>query len=310
MSVRTPPVSSVETGSGELALSPLVADLWLDRVDESHFVGLCHRGAANRTFGGHLASQSLMAAARTVDLTVHSLHGYFLAPGRPGEEIDYRVERMRDGRSYANRRVVANQRGQDIFTLAASFKVPHEGHERSTVVPNVPSPEDLPDPYPLWQQREPELFAACQWARVVDLRWVPGSFENDTPGLRTQMSWARISAPLGDEPRLHGAALTYFSDLTLAFTSAQGIVPQSTLRDGPPPPVAIASLDHSVWFHRSFRADEWLLFVQTSQTSGDGRGLSTGDFYDRSGALVATATQECLLRDVSHGWRVAEVRVG
>lgn len=291
-------------------LSPLAADLWLERREDDLFVGRCHQGAARRTFGGHLASQSLMAASRTTDLGAHSMHGYFLAPGLPGEEISYRVERMRDGRSYANRRVVASQDGQDIFALAASFKTPGRGFERATTMPEVPGPDDLPDPYPLWRQREPEIHAACQWARVVDLRWVDGSFDTDVPGLHTQMSWARIGASLGEEPRLHPAALTYFSDLTLAFTSSQGIVPQSTLRTGPPPPVAIASLDHSVWFHRPFRADEWLLFVQTSQTSGDGRGLSTGDFFDRSGSLVASATQECLLRPGTPGFPVPEVRVG
>ncbi|MER7751714.1 acyl-CoA thioesterase II [Kitasatospora sp. NPDC097643] len=277
--------------------------LEIERLDENTFRGYCHAGAPMRAFGGHVAAQALVAAGRTCreERAVHSLHGYFLIPGNPAEPIHYEVERIREGSSYTTRRVTAVQDGSSIFTLAASFKRPERAADRHREMPPLPGPETLPDAFSRW---DPALRAAVLSTggfRDLELRFVPADAPGlppAVPGMTQQYVWLRIASPLPPgNPLLHVCALTYLSDLTLASTSGLHLQPNFFQRTVAPK-LQIASLDHAMWFHRPFRADEWLLFAQRSPSSSDGRGLSHGEFYDREGRLVASAVQEALLRDL------------
>ncbi|AXI76866.1 acyl-CoA thioesterase [Peterkaempfera bronchialis] len=276
--------------------------LRLDEIDENLFRGRCHAGAPLRAFGGQVAAQALTAAGRTVgaDRAVHSLHGYFIRPGDPRRPIVYQVDRVRDGRSYTTRRITAVQRGEAIFTLSASFKEPEKSAERQRTAPAVPSPAELPDPYLAWAEADPEGYARSTVSRTLQMRFVPDDSPGlppEDPGMPQQFVWLRAASPLpADEPLLHVCALTYLSDLTLASTTAMHLQPPR-FRRTEPPRLTLASLDHAMWFHRPFRADEWLLFAQRSPSSSDGRGLAIGEFYDAGGALVASAVQEALVRE-------------
>jgi acyl-CoA thioesterase-2 len=275
--------------------------LSLDQIEVNLFRGWCHAGAPLRAFGGQVAAQALVAAGRTVaeERPVHSLHGYFLLPGDPRQPIVYEVERVRDGRSYTTRRVTGLQKGAAIFTLSASFKRAEEAPERQRPMPEVPGPEELPDPYPLWAEADPEHFASRPLPQ--QMRYVPADAPGlppQIPGMPQQFVWMKAAEPLPDgDPLLHVCALAYMSDLTLASTVALDRQEPTARRRGEPPRVSMASLDHAMWFHRPFRADEWLLFAQRSPSSSDGRGLALGEFYRRSGELVASGVQEVLIRD-------------
>lgn len=275
--------------------------LEIEPLDENTFRGHCHAGAPMRAFGGQVAAQALTAAGRTCgeDRAVHSLHGYFLLPGDPTLPIDYEVERVREGFSYTTRRVTAVQRGAAIFTLSASFKRPEAADDRHREMPAVPGPESLPDAL---SPGDDALRAAITGSgfRDLELRFVPPQapgVPEAVPGMPQQFVWLRIASPLptGD-PLLHVCALTYLSDLTLASTAGLHRQPNFFQRTEPPR-LLMASLDHAMWFHRPFRADEWLLFAQRSPSASDGRGLSLGEFYDREGRLVASAVQEALIRE-------------
>ncbi|MGW6912461.1 acyl-CoA thioesterase [Kitasatospora sp. NPDC054939] len=283
------------------------ADLLLiEQLDENTFRGHCHAGAPMRAFGGQVAAQALTAAGRTLGdgRSVHSLHGYFLLPGNPSEPIRYEVDRVRDGLSYATRRVCAVQdtaRGRAvIFTLSASFKHAEEGEERQRPMPPVPGPEELPDAFALLDPADRDAFSQTAGFRTLELRFVPADAPGvppAAPGMPEQYVWLRTGSALpGDDPLLHVCALTYLSDLTLASTAALHVQPNYFQRTEPPR-MLLASLDHAMWFHRPFRADEWLLFAQRSPSSSDGRGLALGEFYDREGRLVASAVQEALVRE-------------
>ncbi|WP_280701546.1 acyl-CoA thioesterase II [Kitasatospora sp. GP82] len=276
--------------------------LRIEELDKNLFRGCCHAGAPMRTFGGQVAAQALTAAGRTVspDRLVHSLHSYFLRPGDPQRPIEYEVDRVRDGFSYATRRVTAVQHGEAIFTLSASFKRPEEAGTRQRTMPPVPGPEELPNPIPLWAESDPEGYANGGGFRALDMRFVPADSPGmppELPGVPQQFVWLRTGTSLpADDPLLQVCALTYLSDLTLAPTAALHIQPHRMQRSGPPL-VMLASLDHAMWFHRPFRADDWLLFAQRSPSAADGRGLAIGEFYNRDGELVASAVQEALLRE-------------
>ncbi|WP_322973142.1 acyl-CoA thioesterase [Peterkaempfera griseoplana] len=290
---------SAETGTAGGSFPEL---LRLDEIDKNLFRGSCHAGAPLRAFGGQVAAQALTSAGRTVgaDRAVHSLHGYFIRPGDPRRPIVYEVERVRDGRSYTTRRVTAVQRGEAIFTLSASFKEPETGAERQRTAPTVTPPEELPDPYLAWAEADPDGYARSAAARTLQMRFVPADSPGlppEQPGMPQQFVWLRSATPLpADDPLLHVCALTYLSDLTLASTTAMHLQPPRFRRQEPPR-LTLASLDHAMWFHRPFRADEWLLFAQRSPSSADGRGLAIGEFYDTAGSLVASAVQEALVRE-------------
>jgi acyl-CoA thioesterase-2 len=286
-----------------MAISGFVDLLSLDEIDLNLFRGWCHAGAPLRAFGGQVAAQALVAAGRTVETgrAVHSLHGYFMRPGDPRRPLVYEVERLRDGRSYATRRVTAIQNGEAMFTLSASFKVPEGGPERQRVMPPLPDPERLPDPYANWAENGgSENYWSTTGRRTLDMRIVPQGSEtlpHRQSGVEEQFVWLRSASPLpGDDALLHTCALAYLSDLTLASTAAMHLQLPRAERKGPTT-VNLASLDHAMWFHRAFRADEWLLFAQRSPSASDGRGLAQGEFYTRDGRLVASVMQEALVRE-------------
>ena len=282
------------------ALAELLAILDLERTGENSFVGRSAFAIRNRVFGGQIVAQALVAAARTVEgAEPHSLHGYFLVAGDPSTPIDYQVERLRDGRSFATRRCVATQHGQQIFTLTCSFHTPEPGFDHALEMPDVPDPETLMSPERLALATSRLVPAALQRyfkqeqaieVRPVDLgRYFPKSERSPLPA--TQNIWMRANGRLPDDPAVHRAVIAYLSDMTLIDTML--VKHQRTVFD---PDVLAASLDHALWFHRPFRADEWLLFSQVSPSAHGGRGLVRGSFYSRDGQLVASAVQEGLLR--------------
>lgn len=258
----------------------------VERLEVDLFRGASPPTRLQHIFGGQVASQALVAGARTVDpaYSVHSLHGYFLRAGKPEVPVVYRVERVRDGRSFVTRRVSGIQHGQAIFTLSASFQVFEEGLEHQDPMPEVPGPETLVDVHP--GREEMAELHRLEWPGW-DLRDVLPP-EGDGPGrpVRQQL-WMRYSEPLPDDPVLHVCALAYASDLRLLGAS---LVPH------PGAAVQTASLDHAMWFQRPFRADDWLLYDQTSPSAIGARGLTQGRIFDRSGSLVASVVQEVLIR--------------
>jgi acyl-CoA thioesterase-2 len=288
---------------------PTFVDLLeLEEIDRDIFRGYTHAGAPLRTFGGQVAAQALVAAGRTAgDRPVHSLHSYFLRPGRPTSPIIYLVDRVRDGGSFTTRRVDAVQYGETIFTLSASFKRHEEGRDHQRPMPTVRSPEESLDLYKaadeagdsrgesmtrlVLELRSPDPTTSFAGSKVEtdsadQADDSPGLLDEDIPRRRF---WMRAADHLPDDPLLHVCALAYMSDLTLAGTA--------TLRhDIPGDELMLASLDHAMWFHRPFRADQWLLFSVESPSSGDGRGLASGEFYTEDGRLVASVMQEALIR--------------
>ncbi|MFD4655422.1 acyl-CoA thioesterase [Kitasatospora sp. NPDC058444] len=275
--------------------------LEIEQLNENTFRGQCHEGAPTRAFGGHVAAQALVAAGRTCkgQRAVHSLHSYFLLPADPTRPLTYEVERLREGVTYSARRVRAVQDGHEIFSLTASFKRPESTDERHRDMPPVPGPDSLPDALSGWPGELREAARKSSGFRDLELRFVPSDAPGlppAVPGMPQQFVWLRTTTPLpDDDPLAHAGALTYLADLTLASTAGLNEQPNFFQRPGPPR-LLLASLDHTLWFHRPFRADEWLLFAQRSPTSSDGRGLTLGEFYDLDGRLVASAAQEALVR--------------
>lgn len=248
-------------------------------------------------FGGQVLGQALMAASRTVqDRLCHSLHAYFLRPGNHSMPIDYEVQRVRDGRSFAVRRVIAWQNGKEILTAAMSFQAAETGLEHQFEMPDVPGPDTLQSEQEMGRilaPKAPEMLRKVMThERPIEIRPVhpmnPLEPEKRPPYSR---SWFRTQGPLPDDPALHRCLLTYASDFSLVATS---LMPHgvSAIQKG----LQIASLDHAIWFHRDFRMDEWLLYDKDSPSSSDGRGLNRGNFYNQSGALVASTAQEGLIR--------------
>jgi acyl-CoA thioesterase-2 len=282
------------------ALAELLAILDLEQTGENSFRGRSAFAIRNRVFGGQIVAQALVAAARTVEgAEPHSLHGYFLVGGDPSAPIDYEVERMRDGRSFSTRRSVAKQHGQEIFTLTCSFHTPEPGFDHALEMPDVPDPETLKGPdrtaiaasrlVPAALQRYFRQEQAID-VRPVDLgRYFPKADRSPLP--ETQNIWMRATGRLPDDPAIHRAVVAYLSDMTLIDTIL--VRHQRTVFD---PDVLAASLDHALWFHRPFRADEWLLYAQVSPSAHGGRGLVRGGLYSRDGQLVASVIQEGLLR--------------
>ena len=241
-----------------------------------------------RTFGGHVAGQALVSAVRTVEpvFGVHSLHGYFLRPGDAKAPTVFAVERVRDGGSFCTRRVNAIQHGETIFNMSASFQREQRGITHQDAMPSAPDPTDLPDIGAMKAFDDEGLKAFAEW----DLRKVPRDQLPHIPGKAAeQQVWFRHRDRLPDDPVLHICALAYMSDLTLLGTS-WSIHPAE--RDH----LQVASLDHAMWFMRPFRADEWLLYDQSSPSACAGRSLTQGKIYNRSGDMVAAVMQEGLTR--------------
>ena len=245
-------------------------------------------GFLQRTFGGHVAGQSLVSAVRTVDprYQVHSLHGYFLRPGDAKERTVFLVERTRDGGSFATRRVNAIQHGEIIFSMGASFQTDQEGIHHQDAMPAAPPPDGLPglDSIKVFDDAGFKQFE--EW----DVCIVPRERLQLLPGKAAQQQvWFRHRDPLPDDPVLHICALAYMSDLTL-LGSAQ--VTHLDVREH----LQVASLDHAMWFMRAFRADEWLLYDQSSPSASGGRALCQGKIFTQTGEMVAAVMQEGLTR--------------
>jgi acyl-CoA thioesterase-2 len=249
-------------------------------------------------FGGQVLAQALVAAQRTVEgIDAHSMHAYFLLPGDPQAPIIYETERVRDGRSFTTRRVVAIQHGRPIFVMSASFHKHEEGFEHQLPLPQgVPQPEELSPvadfPEEVRSRLPERVLAYWTRPRPVELRPVSlGHYTGTPPREPVQYIWFRSSGPLPDDPALHRAVLAYTSDMTLLETAliTHG---DSVLGNN----IQGASLDHALWLHRPFRVDDWLLYAQDSPFAGGARGLARGLIYDRAGRLVASVAQEGLLR--------------
>jgi acyl-CoA thioesterase II len=275
----------------------LVELLDLERIDDNLFRGKQLPSVLPRVFGGQAAAQALVAATRTVDPAygVHSLHSYFLQPGDTGAPIIYDVEDLRDGRSFTTRRVLGRQHGRPIYALTASFQKHEEGFEHQDVMPDVPAPEDAIDARAAIREAAQDHGAGqdSEWD-VVDFRYVGSSADllpTDAAHPGRQRFWLRVSSRLPDDPLQHVSAFTYLSDMTLVGAA---LAPHG-LRIGEPGTL-VASLDHAVWFHRPFRADEWWLYDQVSPSASGGRGLVTARVFTQDGSLVATVAQEALMR--------------
>ncbi|GGJ88796.1 acyl-CoA thioesterase II [Streptomyces camponoticapitis] len=284
------------------ALESLLELLDLERIEEDIFRGLSRSAAIPRVYGGQVAAQALVAAGRTVpaDRSAHSLHSYFLRAGDPGAPIVYTVDRIRDGRSFTTRRVVAVQHGQPIFHLSASFQAYEEGLEHQAPMPAAPDPESLPtaaETLPRYADRfvDPSVAGLLLEARAaVDLRYVdapPYATAGQPREARSQV-WFRTAGKLADDPLLHVCLATYVSDMTLldSVLLAHGRGGWAT------GDIVGASLDHAMWFHRPFRADEWLLYDQTSPSASGGRGLGQARIHTQDGRLAISVIQEGVMR--------------
>ncbi len=288
----------MESSAGQAALDNVVALLDLEKIEVNIFRGDSPDDSRQRIFGGQVAGQALVAASRTVSddtdeprRNVHSLHAYFLRPGVPKVPVLYEVDRIRDGRSFTTRRVVAIQNGRPIFQLAASFHKAERGYEHCDPMPEVPDPESLGN-----RRREDRKGATTnpfERLMALDIRYVTASnpAERQGPLPPSQQVWMRANGKLDDDPVLHDCLLTYASDMTLLDTT---LLPHGkSFMAGDVMP---ASLDHAMWFHGPFRADEWLLYDQHTPAASGGRGLATGRVFTRDGRLVASVVQEGLIR--------------
>jgi acyl-CoA thioesterase-2 len=281
---------------GETALERMVDLLDLEEIEVDIFRGKRADEALQRVFGGQVAGQALVAAGRTVpsDRPVHSLHAYFLRPGDPSIPIVYEVDRIRDGRSFTTRRVVAIQHGKAIFNLSASFQLVEEGLEHTTHMPDVPGPEGLDTLHVRMQPYAQEMGGWFVRPRPIDVRYVgdPPRIARDK-GLRNSSSqvWMRADGDLPDDPLLHVCAVAYASDMTLLDSTLMAHGRAWGTGD-----IMGASLDHAMWFHRPFRADTWWLYDQESPWTGAGRGLARGSIYTRDGRLAVSVVQEGVLR--------------
>ena len=275
------------------AVDDLVRLLDLEPIEVNIFRGNSPDEDRQRLFGGQVAGQALVAAARTVpdDREVHSLHGYFLRAGDPRVPVLYEVDRLRDGGSFTTRRVVAIQHGRVIFNMAASFQVPEEGFDHAFPLPAVPPPEGLPTIRERFERAGVPLTPWLSRPRPIDIRHVDPEGGPAATGEPRHDVWLRADGRLPDDPIVHTVVLTYASDMTLLDTS---MVPHGA--SGSNPEIFMASLDHAMWFHRPFRADDWLLYAQDSPNASSGRGLSRGLVFTRDGTLVATVMQEGLIR--------------
>jgi acyl-CoA thioesterase II len=278
---------------GQAVLDDLMRLLELEQLEVDLFRGTSPQASPVRVYGGQVAAQALVAAARTVpaDRGVHSLHAYFIRGGDPARPIIFQVERIRDGRSFSTRRALAIQGGQAIFALSASFQVPQSGLAHTVPLPaGVPAPEDIPSLGSLAAEGGGG-WMTTNLPRSLDIRlvdepvWTEDRVAVDEP----VRAWMKADGRLPDDPLRHVCLLTYLSDLSLLGS----VVARHDLSTTE---LQMASLDHAMWFHEPFRADEWLLYECWSPAASGGRGLAQGRFFTREGVLVASTMQEGLVR--------------
>jgi acyl-CoA thioesterase-2 len=280
------------------AVDELLNILDLEPLERNLFRGRSPKVGWQRVFGGQVIGQALVAVTRTVESNrrVHSLHGYFMRPGDPKVPIIYEVDRIRDGNSFTTRRVVAIQHGEAIFAMSSSFQKAEDGFDHHMPMPKVPMPEELPSEEEIKARFLPlmpdPMRAYYERERPIELR--PVEYERYQTGLPRAPSfhvWIRATQRLPDDPSVHCCVLAYASDMTLLDTS---LVPHghTVFERG----IQAASLDHALWFHRPFRADEWLLYAQDTPSASGARGFSRGLIFTREGELVASVAQEGLIR--------------
>ena len=279
-------------------LNQIIKTLDLEEIELNHYLATSPNEGWQRVYGGQVIGQALVAASRTVspNRSAHSLHGYFLRAGDTTIPILYKVDRIRDGKSFTTRRVVAVQRGQAIFTMSISFQIDEGGLSHQFDMPKVPAPDSLPTEDELrreqaksWPKEFQESFSGSSAIQVKPVD--PVDLLNPNPTKAVQRCWMRCGEALPDDPRIHQCVLAYLSDWSLLDTASRphGV---SFMQEN----VQVASLDHAMWFHRSFRADEWLLYDQDSPSASGARGFNRGLIYNQTGKLVASTTQEGLLR--------------
>jgi acyl-CoA thioesterase-2 len=278
-------------------LADLVRLLTLERIEDRIFRGESRDLGGARVFGGQVLGQALTAASYTVTgRQVHSLHAYFLVAGDVNAPIVYEVDTARDGKSFSNRRVVAIQHGQPIFNMTASFQVPEQGLEHAATMPNVPAPEGLADvrevPPDVLAHVPEKMRRFLTHERPFDVRAVePIQVVAPPRSPPVRHIWIKTVDTLPDDADLHRNVLAYVSDYQLVSTAT---LPHGIhFAEGN---VQLASLDHAMWFHRPFRADEWLLYAQDSPSAQDGRGLTRGLIFKPDGTLVASVAQEGSVR--------------
>jgi acyl-CoA thioesterase-2 len=280
-----------------LAITDLLSILDLEQLDLNLFRGRSPKSGWQRVFGGQVIGQALVAAVRTVEgRLAHSMHAYFLLPGDPKVPIIYDVDRIRDGKSFTTRRVTARQHGHPIFSMLVSFHENEDGLDHQVPMPNVPPPESLPGDAEMRANLLPQMPDSVrsyyERERPIELR--PVEFDRylgkKYPDGRFHV-WIRATAKLPDDPAIHQCALAYASDFTLLDTA---LVPMGrTLFEKD---FMAASLDHALWLHRPFRADDWLLYAQDTPNLHGSRGFSRGLVFTRDGTLVASVAQEGLVR--------------
>jgi acyl-CoA thioesterase-2 len=290
-------MSSAAEAPKHSAVAQLLSILDLEPLEHNLFRGRSPQVGWQRVFGGQVIGQALVACCRTVESRQpHSLHAYFLLAGDPSVPIIYEVDRIRDGKSFTTRRVVAIQHGRPIYAMTVSFHVQEEGFDHRVPMPAVPPPEQLPseqeikqtvlpmmpDPVRKYYERErPIELRPVEFGRYLGQRQAGDKFH----------VWIRTTGPLPDDPAIHQCVLAYASDMTLLDTS---LIPHGkTVFQKEIQP---ASLDHALWFHRPFRADDWLLYAQDSPSAYGARGFSRGLIFARDGTLVASVAQEGLIR--------------
>lgn len=280
------------------AIENLLGILDLEPLEHNLFRGRSPQDGWQRVFGGQVIGQALVAASRTVapDRHTHSLHAYFLRPGDPGVPIIYEVDRIRDGKSFVTRRVVAIQHGHAIFSMSASFQVEEDGLDHQMPAPKVPPPEELVSEDELKRQFMESARETMKgyWRRERPIELRPVSLRHYVTREKldpVHHVWFRTTGPLPDDPVVQKCVLAYASDLMLLDTSLYPHARSLFDRD-----MQVASLDHALWFHRPFRADEWLLYAQDSPTASGARGFNRGAIYTRAGLHVASVAQEGLIR--------------
>jgi acyl-CoA thioesterase-2 len=279
-------------------LADLVSLLRLERLDRDLFRGRSQDLGWGAIFGGQVVGQALSAAAQTVGSgrIVHSLHGYFMRAGDVRGSIVYQIDRLRDGKSFTTRRVVAVQEGEAIFSLEASFQSDEDGLDHQDAMPEVPAPEALRSERELGQslaaELPPHLLARATAERPIEIRPLePRDPRYPVAVPPRRRAWYRAVDQLPDDPALHRYLLAYASDFAFLGTALDPHA-MSWLTPG----LQMASLDHVMWFHRPFRIDDWLLYVVDSPSASGARGLVRGQFFDRAGRLVASTAQEGLIR--------------
>ena len=275
------------------ALATLLDNIHLEKIEINIFRGVTLDSARGHVYGGQVLAQSMNAAQRTVSsaLSLHSLHAYFLRPGDADIPIIYEVDRIRDGRSYTTRRVVAIQHGRPIFNVSLSYQLPEEGFEHQISMPDVPGPEQLLNDQVYYTETLGDKFNP-QYEWPIEYRQVsPVDARNPQPASKTHYVWFRAAGHIADDVTQHQEVLAYASDNHVLLTALR---PHSVTHWTPG--MRVASLDHAIWFHRDFRVDEWLLYELISTSASGGRGFTRGCIYDSKGRLVASTAQEGMIR--------------